>query len=139
MTIVNAMAQQLAMQASSAVGSWFGAVGSAAGAVTAATGGYISGPGTATSDSIPAWLSNGEFVVRAASVSRYGLGFLHAINRGQLPRFATGGLVSAPAAPRYREPGLSQHVGDERQAQAVASPVNIQPWLLIVPSCLPQD
>ena len=34
-----------------------------------AAGGYISGPGTATSDSIPAMLSNGEYVVNAASRS----------------------------------------------------------------------
>ncbi len=31
-----------------------------------ARGGYVSGPGTSTSDSIPAFLSHGEFVVRAA-------------------------------------------------------------------------
>lgn len=34
-----------------------------------ATGGFVSGAGTATSDSIPAWLSNGEFVVNAKSTS----------------------------------------------------------------------
>lgn len=57
-----------------------------------ATGGYITGPGTATSDSIPAWLSNGEFVVKAAAVSKYGPNLLHAIND---MRYANGGLVGA--------------------------------------------
>lgn len=56
----------------------------------AATGGYISGPGTSTSDSIPAMLSNGEYVIKAASVRKleaaYGKGFLNTINTtGMIP------------------------------------------------------
>ena len=58
-----------------------------------ATGGAISGPGTGTSDSIPAWLSNGEFVVSAKAVESVGLPLLNAINEGHMPRFATGGSV----------------------------------------------
>lgn len=62
--------------------------------VKAATGGLIRGPGTATSDSIPARLSNGEFVMRAASVTPQSLPFLEAINRGAVvPKLAAGGLV----------------------------------------------
>jgi len=45
-----------------------------------AGGGYIRGAGTGTSDSIPAMLSNGEYVIRAASVSRAGVNFLHDLN-----------------------------------------------------------
>ena len=37
-----------------------------------ATGGLIRGPGTGTSDSIPALLSNGEYVIRAAAVRKLG-------------------------------------------------------------------
>jgi hypothetical protein len=59
----------------------------------AAGGGYIRGPGTGTSDSIPAWLSNGEFVIRAAAVRKAGLGLLHAINNGKIRGFNLGGLV----------------------------------------------
>lgn len=64
-----------------------------------ANGGPIYGPGTGTSDSILARLSNGEFVVRAAAVKQYGMGLLHAINSmslpsSTLPAFASGGLVS---------------------------------------------
>lgn len=55
-----------------------------------ATGGYVSGPGTPTSDSIPARLSNGEYVVKASSVRKYGVGTLDAINE---QRFADGGPV----------------------------------------------
>lgn len=67
-----------------------------------ADGGPISGPGTATSDSIPAWLSNGEWVIRAAAVQKYGHQFMSALNAGVLPRFATGGEVRAmPTPPQY--------------------------------------
>ena len=58
-----------------------------------ATGGPISGPGTATSDSIPAWLSNGEYVLNADAVRKVGLPLLNAINSGRIPRFAKGGAV----------------------------------------------
>lgn len=62
-------------------------------------GGYVSGPGSSTSDSIPAWLSDGEYVIRAAAVRQWGVAFLDAVNglaaRPRLPRFADGGLVAA--------------------------------------------
>jgi hypothetical protein len=66
------------------------------GTVRAATGGHITGPGTGTSDSILARLSNGEFVMKAAAVRNYGTDFMHRINQGRLnfPAFASGGLVS---------------------------------------------
>jgi TP901 family phage tail tape measure protein len=54
--------------------------GGASGHRMVASGGYISGPGTGTSDSIPAMLSNGEYVVKAKSVSAYGLDFMNALN-----------------------------------------------------------
>jgi len=64
------------------------------GAVAAATGGYIKGAGTGTSDSIPAMLSNGEFVMKASSVSKFGSSFMAAINNGKIPSgFAEGGLI----------------------------------------------
>lgn len=61
-----------------------------------ATGGYVSGPGSSRSDSIMARLSNGEFVMQARAVRRYGTDFMRAINQGllTLPGFASGGLVS---------------------------------------------
>lgn len=55
------------------------------GEVHAATGGRIHGPGTGTSDSIPAMLSNNEHVIRAASVAKLdrtvGPNFLNVLNR----------------------------------------------------------
>jgi hypothetical protein len=73
------------------------------GAAGAAGGGLITGPGTGTSDSIPARLSNGEFVMRASSVREIGVPALARMNRGlnvgairgmSIPRFAEGGLVT---------------------------------------------
>ena len=57
-----------------------------------ATGGYVSGPGTGTSDSIMALLSNGEYVVNAKA-TKMARPLLEAINAGKLPKFATGGIV----------------------------------------------
>lgn len=60
------------------------------------TGGFVSGPGTAKSDSIPARLSNGEYVMSASTVSRFGKSFFDMINSGGRPRnggFADGGPV----------------------------------------------
>jgi len=66
-----------------------------------ATGGKISGPGTGTSDSILARLSNGEYVVNAkATASNRGL--LERINGG-LPAFAEGGVVGKPKNPNLTE------------------------------------
>jgi len=60
-----------------------------------ATGGHVTGPGTGTSDSIPAWLSNGEFVVKEKAVRRLGVGRLNYLNEtGTLPAFRDGGLVN---------------------------------------------
>lgn len=59
-----------------------------------AEGGRVSGPGTTTSDSIPAMLSDGEFVVRAEATARH-LPLLTAINEGRVARFAAGGLVGS--------------------------------------------
>lgn len=58
-----------------------------------ATGGFVRGAGSSISDSIPARLSNGEFVMQAAAVSKFGAGFMSAINSGRIPSFATGGSV----------------------------------------------
>jgi len=55
-------------------------------------GGAVSGPGTSTSDSIPARLSNGEFVIKAKQVKKY-RPLVNAINDDNLPKFAEGGLV----------------------------------------------
>lgn len=59
--------------------------------IVRADGGPVFGPGTATSDSIPAMLSNGEYVIRAKAVRAYGLDFMNAIN-GMKPIGSMGGF-----------------------------------------------
>ena len=89
--------------------SLFGGAGTAAPAVPGAVyaaGGHVRGPGTGTSDSILARLSNGEFVMRAAAVRAWGpqlLSAMNALNRplrgvGDGSGFANGGMVTARAA-----------------------------------------
>lgn len=67
-----------------------------------ATGGAVDGPGTGTSDSIPAMLSNGEYVLNAHAVDRLGVPFLNGLNTGRLRVFASGGLVGSGGA--YNRP-----------------------------------
>ena len=79
----------------------FGFIGSLFGF---AEGGEVRGPGTATSDSIPAMLSDGEFVVRASEAAKHRR-LLEMINSGRVSKFATGGAVG-------RATRLPQTVGD---------------------------
>jgi hypothetical protein len=82
----------------------------APGAVPMAAGGLIRGPGSGSSDSILARVSDGEFIVRDAAVGHYGVGFLNAINSLRLlPSFAMGGLVGALSSisPSSRAIGVS--------------------------------
>ena len=83
-----------------------------------ASGGYVTGPGTTTSDSIPARLSAGEYVLRAEAVRRVGVEFLHALNGGlAAPRwlgprlaFADGGLVPDVASVPATAPSQSVRI-----------------------------
>lgn len=63
-------------------------------------GGMVKGPGTSTSDSIPAMLSNGEAVLNAKAVRRLGTNFVNNVNNGNftkiktsIPHFADGGII----------------------------------------------
>lgn len=57
-----------------------------------ASGGIVTGPGTSTSDSIPAWLSNGEFVIQEKAARHYGYKLFEDLNS---MRLAKGGPVGA--------------------------------------------
>ena len=88
-----------------------------------AKGGSITGPGTGTSDSIPARLSAGEFVVKAEAVRVPGVqALLERINDGSLFRgFAAGGLVRPYAAPQGT-PALPLYLADGGLVERVAGP-----------------
>jgi hypothetical protein len=68
-------------------------------------GGPVWGAGTATSDSIPAMLSNGEYVINASSVKTYGQGIFDKFNE---KKFAAGGAVG----PNYNIPTSSVSLGN---------------------------
>lgn len=61
-----------------------------------ADGGYVSGPGGPRSDSIPASLSNGEFVMNADSTSKF-RPLLEDMNRKGSRGFQNGGIVTPEA------------------------------------------
>jgi|GEM_PF-474439 phage tape measure protein len=96
--IIKMMLFNAIKSAASAVGFGF-ADGGLVGAY--ATGGHVQGPGTGTSDSIPAWLSNNEFVMTSRTVDHYGVGFMNALNQRRLPKFANGGRVGGGGSPSY--------------------------------------
>lgn len=74
-----------------------------------ASGGYVSGAGTGKSDSIPAMLSNGEYVINADAVRRVGVSALNRINQGTSVGFADGGSVGTPVTTAGTAP-LNIHI-----------------------------
>ncbi|TWH63848.1 hypothetical protein LX59_03012 [Azomonas agilis] len=94
-----------------------------------ASGGKVVGPGTDTSDSIPMWLSNEEYVVRAAAATQPGAeSFLHDFNRygmDALDRYhqATGGVAGIPA-PAMPSPTLGSMQLAEQPVQS--SPTTVK-------------
>lgn len=87
--------------------------------VKRARGGPIRGPGSGTSDSILARLSNGEYVVRAAAVRKLGVARLNEINRGRLPAFANGGAIAGAVS---RLPAPSPASGGSKRALHLTLP-----------------
>jgi hypothetical protein len=65
----------------------------------AATGGLMTSRGVqrfaggGSVDNVPALLTGGEFVMNKSAVARHGVGFMHRLNRGEVPGFNTGGFV----------------------------------------------
>ena len=86
-----------------------------------ATGGSVAGPGTGTSDSIPAMLSNGEYVLNAQAVDRLGVPFLNGLNTGRFKGFASGGLVGSGGVAGYK----AERGSNGGQVQSVNLSMNI--------------
>lgn len=147
LSIVDSMAkiaaQQLAQMATSSLVGASGGMGGLLASVFAADGGQVRGPGSTTSDSIPAMLSDKEFVTRAAVVQQPGaLGFLHDFNRhgmaaleGWLPRVrhATGGLAGIPAQ-NMPVPATVPETAMATPAAASQQPISLQQQLVLDPS-----
>lgn len=102
-----------------------------------AEGGPVYGPGTGTSDDVPAmerssgapfWLSNGEFVQPAASVDYYGQGLMEALRRRAIPRgavrgFAAGGLIDQILSETYPFPTTTANTKIPTRAEVAAAVV----------------
>lgn len=95
---------------------WTGAFGKAF-----ASGGSVAGPGTGTSDSVPAMLSNGEYVLNAQAVDRLGVPFLNGLNTGRLRGFASGGLVGSGGVAGYK----AERGSNGGQVQSVNLSMNV--------------
>ncbi|MET7752306.1 MULTISPECIES: hypothetical protein [Actinomycetes] len=93
-----------------------------------ATGGLLNGPGTGTSDSMLIAASTGEYVVNARATGK-NLPLLEAINAGwvpspaylrnmvgDLPKFATGGLVPGKAFAQSMDPAVYEMGGFSRSS-----------------------
>lgn len=103
-----------------------------------ATGGAVWGAGTKTSDSIRAWLSNGEFVQPADSVDYYGMDVMEALRRKTLDRstifealpdtnntsFASGGSVHSDNCMACQSGGHKFATGGQVRVPIVVNPKN---------------
>jgi hypothetical protein len=112
-------------------------------AIDGRPGGQVHGPGTATSDDIPARLSDREFVVRTAVVERPGvLPFLRKLNAGSpealevlaplARRFAAGGEVGPVVARAFAGGGLVSSAS----AAPLAPAVNVRETAAIIREAL---
>jgi len=93
-----------------------------------ATGGYITGPGTGTSDSIPAKLSHGEFVVKADAVNKYGIDLLHALNDQKLgsPGYVKHSDVRASRMNHYSTQTYNVSHSQYDQSTQINGPITVQ-------------
>lgn len=91
-------------------------------------------PGVGTTDTVPAMLTPGEYVMTRQTVDKFGLGFMDALNQGdglrlapgQIPRFAQGGQVPAFAGTaglviEHQEVVLQTPSGDVPDPRAAAT------------------
>lgn len=91
-------------------------------------GGHLSGPGTSTSDSIPAMLSDGEYVIKASSARKLGRSHLDWLNAGA-PGMATGGdvMTARRLAKVKRFAAGGDASGDNGVSRSVASQASLGP------------
>lgn len=83
-----------------------------------ASGGQVFGPGTSKSDSIPAMLSNREYVIQADAVDYYGVGFFDAANAMRLadggqPGMKDGKRKGGPQAVALPDGGLQNWLKEQ--------------------------
>jgi hypothetical protein len=82
-------------------------------------GGFVSGPGTGTSDSVPAMLSNGEYVVKSSAVKQFGTRLFDNINAGSLPVLPSASSMSTP---RFASVGSTASVSQSSVTSRQSAP-----------------
>lgn len=133
-----------AISAANAAALGFAAASGAGAAGGFAEGGRIRGPGSSTSDSVPLWGSNDEFMIKAQSARRLGYSNLEEMNRtGELPRYVTDADVPRSIRPSnavaarpggssaggISEDALRRIEGAVERGAAAQSPVNLYPTM----------
>lgn len=93
-------------------------------------GGSVMGPGGPMSDVIHAMLSNGEFVMRAAAVKKYGTNFMSLLNQGMFPKFAQGGPVTSNMTRRTPNTGGATGAGLVQSVKVLANTDDIDSKVL---------
>jgi TP901 family phage tail tape measure protein len=91
-----------------------------------ASGGLVQGPGSGTSDRIPAMLSNGEFVMRAAATRMF-MPWLNAMNQGQNP------IASLMGGMQQQQSGFVQALMSGMPAEAAMQLIPIAPPSVVPP------
>jgi len=66
--------------------------------------GFAQGGGVAGSDTVPAMLTPGEFVMSREAVQSHGVGYMKQLNKGHIPGFRRGGVVGAGGV-QYKQEG----------------------------------
>lgn len=130
--IAQLLLRQAALNALQAAGFGVGAAGGGYIPEQAfARGGPVRGPGTSTSDSIPARLSAGEYVIRAAAVRKYGVGFFELLNQMMLDvgkmKLPQAKRITMPTMRRFNTGGFVSAIDDSRRALEAnnKTPVNL--------------
>lgn len=74
--------------------------------------GFANGGSVGSTDTVPAMLTPGEFVMKKSAVEKYGSGFLSSINEGVMPMrgFQDGGVVGPISAEAGTESGATSQV-----------------------------
>jgi len=93
------------------MGGIFGGITSFFGFQNGGRVGFANGGPVGSTDTVPAMLTPGEFVVKRSAVDKYGTDFLSSLNKGMLPMqgFQNGGSVSPVGA----EAGTSGSGGNQ--------------------------
>jgi hypothetical protein len=66
--------------------------------------GFAQGGNVPGTDTVPAMLTPGEFVMNKAAVAQHGVGYMKSLNRGRIPGFNRGGVVGRGGV-QYKQDG----------------------------------